>query len=317
MHNLQYGRFRGFMPRRGIYLFLSRNRAYSILFCLAAAFSLWPPLAEAAMEVELEGEPPAIRRLLSEASKLAKTANNAQGLWRAAVRYCEAARLGSTEAQYQLGMLYAFGEGVPVNRTKAAALFSQAAQQGHYEAQQMLETIPLSALELPDCVLSAKRLPEKPSRYFAYRGPTYDIEKTISRLPASKRWIVKLVETLAPWYSIDARLALSIISVESNFNPDARSPKNAMGLMQLIPDTAERFNVKDAFNVTQNIKAGLAYLHWLLERYEGDVALAAAGYNAGEGAVDRYKGVPPYAETQQYVQRVLHLYRRSVHRATP
>jgi soluble lytic murein transglycosylase-like protein len=287
---------------------------------LLVATCLWPSQAAAFTEVELEGEPPAIRRLLSEGAKLANKATSSLGLWRAAVRYCEAARLGSTEAQYQLGMLYAFGAGVPEKRAVAAALFSQAAQQGHYQAQEMLETIPLTSPEVPGCVTAANRLPEKPSRYsryYRYGGPSFDIEKTISRLPASKIWVVKLVETLAPWYSIDARLALSIISVESNFNPNARSVKNAMGLMQLIPDTAERFNVKDAFNATQNIKAGLQYLRWLLTRYEGDVALAAAGYNAGEGAVDRYRGVPPYQETQQYVQRVLHLYRRTTHKIRP
>jgi soluble lytic murein transglycosylase-like protein len=279
--------------------------------------SLWLVLASclwtqpvAATVVELEGEPPVTRRLLSEGSTLAKKATTSLGLWRAAVRYCEAARLGSIEAQYQLGMLYAFGEGVPEKPAMAAALFSQAAQQGHYEAQNMLETIPLTSSELPGCMISANRLPEKPLGYKVSWGHSFDIEKTISRLPVSKRWVVKLVETMAPWYEVDSRLALSIISVESNFNSNARSAKNAMGLMQLIPDTAERFNVKDAFNASQNIKGGLKYLAWLLARYEGDVALAAAGYNAGEGAVDRYKGIPPYLETQQYVKRVLQLYRR-------
>lgn len=288
------------------------------LTSLFLAFYFCSTAAEAAIQVELEGDPPATRRLLDQASKMAKNATGALGFWHAAVRFCEAARLGSIEAQYQLGMLYAFGQGVPQKPELAAALFSQAAQQGHFEAQQMLESVPFTSSELPDCVTSAKRLPEKPQYHYVYvGGPSLDIEKTISRLPASKLWVIKLVETLAPWYAIDSRLALSIISVESNFNPNARSAKNAMGLMQLIPDTAERFNVKDAFNATQNVKAGLKYLQWLLARYKGDVALAAAGYNAGEGAVDRYNGVPPYAETQQYVKRVLQLYRRSVHKVAP
>jgi hypothetical protein len=291
----------------------NRARYHTVSGVLLASW-LWSSLAIASTpSVQLELEPPVIRGLLSEAAKLARHAGNSQGLWRAAVNYCKAARLGSTEAQYQLAMLYAFGEGVPEKPALAAALFSLAGQQGHYEAQKMLETVQLSSSELPDCMMSEGRLPEKPMIYHVPGGALIDLEKRISRLPASKHWIVKLVKTMSPWYSVDARLALSIISVESNFEPNARSAQNAMGLMQLIPATAERFNVKDAFSATQNIRAGLTYLRWLLTRYDGDVALAAASYNAGEGAVDRYHGVPPYPETQQYVKKVLHLYKRTEH----
>lgn len=287
------------------------NLAIGISLWLAACS--WSSLVVATDAVELELEPPVTRRLLSEGAKLAKHAFKPLDLWRAAERYCKAANLGSTEAQYQLGMLYAFGQGVPQSRALAAALFSLAAQQGHYQAQAMLETVHLSSSELPDCVTIAGHLPEKPKSYGLSAGDFIDLEKRISRLPTSKNWIVSLVKTMSPWYKIDPRLALSIISVESNFEPNAQSAKNAMGLMQLIPDTAERFNVTDAFNATQNIKGGLTYLRWLLARYEGDVALVAAGYNAGEGAVDRYHGVPPYPETQQYVTKVLSLYRHTKH----
>jgi soluble lytic murein transglycosylase-like protein len=86
-----------------------------------------------------------------------------------------------------------------------------------------------------------------------------------------------------------------------------------MGLMQLIPATAERFNVKNAFDATQNIKGGLKYLRWLLSYFKGDVQLVAAAYNAGERAVDRYKGVPPYPETRNYVKRVMEFYQRASH----
>lgn len=275
-------------------------------------FGLWPLTAHAAKKVELGLEPPVTRTLLAEAAKLLNQPHRGDNLWRAAGRFCEAARLGSIEAQYQLGMLYAFGEGVPAKPEVAAALFTQAAQQGHYQAQQMLETLQLGAAEPPACVLEAGRLPEKPAFTLA-GGDGLDIEQHIKHLPERKSWIIKLVKTMAPWYHIDARLALSIISVESNFEPGARSSANAMGLMQLIPETAERFNVKDAFNATQNLKAGLSYLRWLLARYQGNVALAAAGYNAGEGKVDLYKGVPPYPETRQYVQKVLSLYRKTQH----
>jgi soluble lytic murein transglycosylase-like protein len=261
----------------------------------------------------LEQEPPVTRRLLNESTALAKNAGDPQAMWQAAVGYCKAARLGSTEAQYQLGMLYAFGQGVPQRQEFAAALFSLASQQGHYEAQQMLETVHLVSYELPGCVSSAEQLPEKPALMPLADGPGLDLERQLARLPANKRWVVELVQTLSRWYAIDARLVLAIISVESNFDPKARSPKNAMGLMQLIPQTAERFNVHDAFNASQNIKGGLTYLRWLLARYKGNVALVAAGYNAGEKAVDRHRGIPPYPETRQYVKRVLQLYRHAEH----
>jgi soluble lytic murein transglycosylase-like protein len=267
-------------------------------------------LSEEELALKLESEPASTQLLLKEATKLALHHRNSHDLWQAAVRYCKAARLGSTEAQYQLGMLYAFGAGVPVQRGYAAALFSMAGQQGHYEAQNMLESIQLKSSKLPACINSADASPEQPTRYSLGAGFDIDIESRLNRLPKSKAWIVDMVKTMSLWYQVDPHLALSIVSVESNFEPDARSIKNAMGLMQIIPATAERFNVKDAFNASQNIKAGLRYLQWLLNRYNGDVALAAAGYNAGEGAVDRYHGVPPYPETEQYVARVLRLYKK-------
>jgi soluble lytic murein transglycosylase-like protein len=92
--------------------------------------------------------------------------------------------------------------------------------------------------------------------------------------------------------------------VESNYDPNAVSPKGAQGLMQLIPATARRFGVSDAFNPSDNIQGGARYLKHLLELYKGDESLALAAYNAGEGAVSRYGGVPPYPETQDYVAKV-------------
>jgi soluble lytic murein transglycosylase-like protein len=95
------------------------------------------------------------------------------------------------------------------------------------------------------------------------------------------------------------------METESNFDPNAVSPKNAQGLMQLIPDTARRFGVRNPLDPAQNIRGGMAYLRWLLAYFEGDIALVAAAYNAGEGAVERYRGVPPYAETRLYVRKIL------------
>ena len=105
-------------------------------------------------------------------------------------------------------------------------------------------------------------------------------------------------------FGVDEAVVRAIIHAESAFNPAALSHAGAQGLMQLMPATARRFGVSDSYDASQNIRGGVQYLAWLLKRYNGNLTLAAAGYNAGEGAVDRHKGVPPYSETQRYVQRV-------------
>lgn len=112
------------------------------------------------------------------------------------------------------------------------------------------------------------------------------------------------IRNAARQYGVDEAVVRAIIHAESAFNPNALSRVGAQGLMQLMPATARRFGVGNAFDATQNIRGGVQYLAWLLKRFNGDLTLAAAGYNAGEGAVDKYKGVPPYSETQRYVQRV-------------
>jgi soluble lytic murein transglycosylase-like protein len=177
----------------------------------------------------------------------------------------------------------------------------------------MLDTTSLTSSDLPPSV-TGEVLPERA----AITNPTTlsganDIERQLRGLPSAKRWIIDLVDTIAARHNIDPKLVLAIIAVESNFDVSARSPKNAMGLMQLIPDTANRFNIKNAFDAAQNIKGGIKYLCWLLSYYQGNVALAAAAYNSGEKTVDRYRGVPPYPETKNYVKRVMNLYRLQSH----
>lgn len=258
-----------------------------------------------------------MRELLGQADGLAGDLDDPEKGWGAANLYCTASRLGSAEAQYRLGMQYAFGKGVPENREQAAALFHIAAHQGHYQAQNMLETINLQqADKLPPCVLAEvapEKLPPRTVIKSADEPAITRIDRYIETLPKNRRWVVEMVRSLSDWYGIDPNFALSVIAVESNFNPVAHSNKQAMGLMQLIPATAERFNVKNAFDATQNIKGGLKYLRWLLSYYRGNTELVAAAYNAGERAVDRYKGIPPYPETRNYVKRVLEFYQRVSH----
>ena len=117
--------------------------------------------------------------------------------------------------------------------------------------------------------------------------------------------IVRFVRIEAPVYKLEPALVLALMATESNFDPLAVSPKNAQGLMQLMPDTAARFQVRKLSDPVQNIRGGMAYLRWLLAYFEGDLSLVLAAYNAGERAVERYRGVPPYAETRLYVLKIL------------
>lgn len=112
------------------------------------------------------------------------------------------------------------------------------------------------------------------------------------------------VKAASQEFGVEEAIIRAIMHAESAFNPNALSRVGAQGLMQLMPATADRFGVVNAFDPAQNIRGGVRYLAWLLKRFNGDLTLAAAGYNAGEGAVDRHKGVPPYNETRRYVERV-------------
>jgi Transglycosylase SLT domain len=116
---------------------------------------------------------------------------------------------------------------------------------------------------------------------------------------------------------VDPRLIHAVIKQESRYDPKAVSHVGAQGLMQMMPDTAKRFGLKDPFDATANVEAGTKYLKWLLKRFDGDITLALAGYNAGEGSVDKYKGVPPFNETQNYVKKIVSNYGKTYHPVLP
>ena len=213
----------------------------------------------------------------------------------AARLYCESARLGDAQAMYSLGWMYANGRGIERNDAYANTLFAMASFAGDALAARMQRVTGSYTGAVPDCL-------HTPAAIVQQRWP---VDALIARLSAERQAIARLLADLAPQYGIEPALALAIGLTESALNPQALSPKNAMGVMQLIPETAVRFNVSRPYDPEQNIRGGLAYLRWLLAYFEGDIAFVAAGYNAGEGAVDRYRGVPPYRETQAYVDRIL------------
>jgi soluble lytic murein transglycosylase-like protein len=191
----------------------------------------------------------------------------------------------------------------------AAFLFARAAVAGHVHAREMQRHVGYDGGVMPDCMKSSE-----------LDAPAMLVDETpdpFANLPPDKKKIADLVLKTAPQYGVEPRLALAVIAIESNFHPGAQSVRDARGLMQLISSTAARFKVRNRFDVNDNVHGGLAYLRWLLAYYQGEVTFAVAAYNAGEAAVDRYKGVPPYPETREYVRRVSRLFSNQRHSFDP
>jgi soluble lytic murein transglycosylase-like protein len=157
-------------------------------------------------------------------------------------------------------------------------------------------------------ILSNKRPPATGAATVqSFAVPSTSEVRTTRALPSATRTrdYEDLIVEHAQRHGVRQSLVRAVIQVESAFNPYALSNKGAMGLMQLMPATAEQFGVRNAFNPAENVRAGVAYLRQLLDRYDNDEELALAAYNAGPGAVDRHgQSIPPYAETRNYVSKV-------------
>ena len=152
-------------------------------------------------------------------------------------------------------------------------------------------------------VVSDRKLDEGAMTYVVPEAP--GIRATRTATPEYSSMYDSLVQEHASQHALRPELVRAVIQVESGFNPRARSPKGAMGLMQLMPATAKRLGVSNAYDPAENIRGGCKYLRQLLDRYDGNEQLALAAYNAGEGAVDRHgKNIPPFQETRDYVKKV-------------
>ncbi len=210
--------------------------------------------------------------------------------------YCQAALKGDVESAYSLGFMYFNGRGVAHDLALAIRWFKQAADAGDIQSKNMLNRF--------QDVIPGEDTNCKPAQ------PVF---KQVSESDPNRRKIADWVNQIAPGYGIDPQLVMAVIQAESAFKTDALSAKHAQGLMQLIPETAQRFGVKDSLNPIQNIKGGIAYLHWLMRHFGGKVEWVLAAYNAGEAAVERYQGMPPFEETRHYVKLIQGWYPRQLH----
>lgn len=267
----------------------------SFKVCLSYLLLLSIPVS-----VLAEAEPVNLNQLRQQALAFEHGRGVKQDYQQAHALYCQAALAGDAESAYNLGFMYFYGRGKARSLPMAMHWFKEAATGGDVYAKRMLVRFKDAGFEQddPDCHPEPKlvTLPE--------------IDTVLS---PNQKVVASWVNQIAPAFDIDPELVMAVIQAESAFNTGALSNKNAQGLMQLIPETAERFGVKDVWNPVENIKGGVAYLHWLLHHFSGKVEWVLAAYNAGEGAVDRYQGIPPYHETQNYVKRILSRYPKTTH----
>ncbi|EKP0248016.1 lytic transglycosylase domain-containing protein [Aeromonas veronii] len=237
------------------------------------------------------------------AIKQGQVAQQHGNLQKAIAFYCVAASTGNPEGYFRIGRLLATGPASVRSTRLANSYLAMAMRLGNRQAARYYNARIGNAPMGDQCGVGMRG---GQGSYFALPSTPFNVEAYLARQSPGKQKLATMLRHAAKCHQVDVRLVLAIAIAESNLESRAVSAKNAQGVMQLIPETQQRFGVTQPFDPAQNIKGGVSYLKWLDRRFDGDWVLISAAYNAGEKAVERYGGIPPYDETREYVKRVLY-----------
>ena len=237
------------------------------------------------------------------AIKQGQVAQQHGNLQKAIALYCVAASTGNPEGYFRIGRLLATGPASVRSAKMANSYLAMAMRLGNQQASRYYNPRVGNAPMGDQCGVGMRG---GQGSYFALPSTPFNVEAYLARQSPGKQKLATMLRHAAKRHQVDVRLVLAIAIAESNLESRAVSAKNAQGVMQLIPETQQRFGVTQPFDPAQNIKGGVSYLKWLDRRFDGDWVLISAAYNAGEKAVERYGGIPPYDETREYVKRVLY-----------
>ena len=232
-----------------------------------------------------------------------QAAQHSGNLQKAIALYCVAASTGNPEGYFRIGRLLATGPASVRSAKMANSYLAMAMRLGNQQASRYYNPRVGNAPMGDQCGVG---MHGGQGSYFALPSTPFNVEAYLARQSPGKQKLATMLRHAAKRHQVDVRLVLAIAIAESNLESRAVSAKNAQGVMQLIPETQQRFGVTQPFDPAQNIKGGVSYLKWLDRRFDGDWVLISAAYNAGEKAVERYGGIPPYDETREYVKRVLY-----------
>ncbi|CAJ1803241.1 Membrane-bound lytic murein transglycosylase F [Aeromonas jandaei] len=268
------------------------------LFLLLFLSSLLAGIPQTAQGRDFRQAPRAMTAL-----RQGQAAQHSGNLQKAIALYCVAASTGNPEGYFRIGRLLATGPASVRSAKMANSYLAMAMRLGNQQASRYYNSRVGNAPMGDQCGVGMRG---GQGSYFALPSTPFNVEAYLARLSPGKQKLATMLRHAAKRHQVDVRLVLAIAIAESNLESRAVSAKNAQGVMQLIPETQQRFGVTQPFDPAQNIKGGVSYLKWLDRRFDGDWVLISAAYNAGEKAVERYGGIPPYDETREYVKRVLY-----------
>ena len=268
------------------------------LFLLLFLSSLLAGIPQTAQGRDFRQAPRAMTAL-----RQGQAAQHSGNLQKAIALYCVAASTGSPEGYFRIGRLLATGPASVRSAKMANSYLAMAMRLGNQQASRYYNPRVGNAPMGDQCGVGMRG---GQGSYFALPSTPFNVEAYLARQSPGKQKLATMLRHAAKRHQVDVRLVLAIAIAESNLESRAVSAKNAQGVMQLIPETQQRFGVTQPFDPAQNIKGGVSYLKWLDRRFDGDWVLISAAYNAGEKAVERYGGIPPYDETREYVKRVLY-----------